>query len=204
MGKKTDLRILRTQKLIKEAFLKLIHVKGFDAITIQDIADEALINRATFYLHFQDKYDLLEQISNTYLQELIDEINPEYHIQNGRVDIERFQMTLERVFDNIKKNRDFYQVMFGPNGVPEFTAKVEKYIYHKFELKFHNIVENVDSLDVPSDFLLNFISSAYIGVVKWWVKEEMHYSPEYMAIQLAEVIAKGPMYSVWKNVRKNK
>ncbi|MFD2215801.1 TetR/AcrR family transcriptional regulator [Metabacillus endolithicus] len=203
MGKKTDLRVIRTKKLIKEALLKLIQEKGFENMTIQDIADEALINRATFYLHYQDKYDLLEQVSNTYLQELMDEINPDYHIQNGRMDLDRFQITLKRVFDNIKKNRDFYQVMFGPNGVQEFTAKIEKHIYHKFQQKFHEIVENVESLEVPSDFLLNFISSAYIGVTKWWVKENMHYSTDYMATHLAEVISKGPMYSIWKNVRDN-
>ncbi|UHA62047.1 TetR/AcrR family transcriptional regulator [Metabacillus litoralis] len=95
MGKKTDLRVLRTKKLIKEALLKLIQEKSFESITIQDIADEALINRATFYLHYQDKYDLLEQVSNTYLQELMYEINPDYHIQNGIVDLDRFQITLK-------------------------------------------------------------------------------------------------------------
>lgn len=203
MAKKTDLRVVRTKKLIKEAMLKLIQEKGFDAITIQDIAEEALINRATFYLHYQDKYDLLEKVSHTFLQELMDVINPSYHIENGEVNVERFQTTLKRVFENIKKNRDFYQVMFGPNEVQDFSAKVEKFVFEKFETKFKEIFGDLSKLEIPADFILNFLSSAYIGVVKWWIKENFRYSPEYMAIQLAKVITRGPMNAIGYRIEGN-
>ncbi|GLV67363.1 hypothetical protein Bmyc01_60320 [Bacillus mycoides] len=55
MLKKADLRIIRTEKFIYDAFIKLIAEKGYDAITIQDITDEVLINRATFHSHYRDK-----------------------------------------------------------------------------------------------------------------------------------------------------
>ncbi|EHJ00496.1 regulatory protein TetR [Clostridium sp. DL-VIII] len=57
-----DPRVLRTRQLIKEAFSTLLQKKGFDAITIKDIAQKAAINRATFYAHYEDKYALLEDI----------------------------------------------------------------------------------------------------------------------------------------------
>ncbi|MFT4417217.1 TetR/AcrR family transcriptional regulator [Fredinandcohnia humi] len=196
MVKKTDLRVLRTQKLIKDAFLTLIRKKGFEAITIQDIADEAFINRATFYLHYQDKYDLLEQISDTYLKDLMDVMNIPFHLNNGEVNVKRFKITLKNVFDNIETNREFYQVMFGPNGIPNFTDKVEKFLYEKFKGNFMAIVGNVNNLKIPADFILNFISSAYIGVVRWWLNEATHYSPDYMAEHLANIITKGPMNAI--------
>jgi len=62
MVNKNDPRVLRTRQLIKEAFSVLLQKKGFDAITIKDIAQEAVINRATFYAHYEDKYALLEEI----------------------------------------------------------------------------------------------------------------------------------------------
>ena len=58
MAKKIDLRVKRTNKMIMEAFIHLVEAKGYDNITIQEIADEAMINRATFYSHFKDKQDL--------------------------------------------------------------------------------------------------------------------------------------------------
>lgn len=80
---KTDLRILRTRKLIMDSFIDLSGKKEFKDITIKDITTEAMINRATFYYHFQDKYDLLEKVLSevllikldykTYEQKQIDE-----------------------------------------------------------------------------------------------------------------------------------
>jgi len=85
MVNQDDPRVLRTRQLIKEAFSILLQKKGFDAITIKDIAQKAAINRATFYAHYEDKYALLEEIIEQafhkmfpkqvmYAQEFTDEI----------------------------------------------------------------------------------------------------------------------------------
>lgn len=58
---KTDPRILRTRKLIMDSFIALSSKKEFKDITIKDITTEAMINRATFYYHFEDIYDLLDK-----------------------------------------------------------------------------------------------------------------------------------------------
>jgi|SRR5690625_1077496 len=63
-GPKLDPRIIRTRKLIMNAFMHLSKRKDFDRITVKDITEEATINRATFYYHFTDKYELLEQVIN--------------------------------------------------------------------------------------------------------------------------------------------
>lgn len=59
---KTDLRVRRTRKSIMDAFISLSEKKEFKDITIKDITNEAMINRATFYYHFEDIYDLLEKV----------------------------------------------------------------------------------------------------------------------------------------------
>jgi len=53
-----DPRVKRTRKLLEDALMELLAEKSFDAITVQDIADRSTINRATFYTHFVDKYEL--------------------------------------------------------------------------------------------------------------------------------------------------
>ncbi len=58
--KKLDPRIKRTRQLLRQALMELMAEKSFQAITVQDIAGRATVNRVTFYAHFQDKYALLE------------------------------------------------------------------------------------------------------------------------------------------------
>lgn len=58
-----DPRVKRTRKLLQATFVELLAEKSFDAITVQDIAERSTINRATFYSHFIDKYDLFGQFA---------------------------------------------------------------------------------------------------------------------------------------------
>jgi AcrR family transcriptional regulator len=61
-GARIDPRITRTRKLLLDAFISLMGEKGFDDITVQDIAARATVNRATFYAHFVDKYALVDEL----------------------------------------------------------------------------------------------------------------------------------------------
>lgn len=67
----TDPRVLRSRRMLMEAFAKLLIQKEFDDISIQEIADEATLNRATFYLHYSDKGALLQAMTATRFGELI-------------------------------------------------------------------------------------------------------------------------------------
>lgn len=73
MVNQEDPRVLRTRQLINEAFRELLQHKGFDAITIKDIAQRATINRATFYAHYEDKYALLDEITEQAFHGMIPE-----------------------------------------------------------------------------------------------------------------------------------
>ena len=66
-----DPRILRSRRMLMEALAKLLHQKEFDDISIQEIADEATLNRATFYLHYPDKNALLQAMTAARFRDLI-------------------------------------------------------------------------------------------------------------------------------------
>ncbi|HZY42942.1 MAG TPA: helix-turn-helix domain-containing protein, partial [Anaerolineae bacterium] len=74
--KKLDPRVIRTRQMLRDALVSLIAEKGFDAITVQDIADRATLNRATFYLHYQDKHELLINSLRDAIDELMADIGP--------------------------------------------------------------------------------------------------------------------------------
>ena len=66
-----DPRVKRTRKLLQDTFVQLLAEKSFDAITVQDIADRSTINRATFYAHFVDKYDLFSQFARDWFRQAL-------------------------------------------------------------------------------------------------------------------------------------
>src|ERR1700679_947899 len=67
----TDPRILRSRRMLMEALLRLLDRKEFDDISVQEIADEATLNRATFYLHYADKNALLQAMTKSPFPNLI-------------------------------------------------------------------------------------------------------------------------------------
>lgn len=67
----TDPRVRRTRRMLQDALAKLLQRKGFEKISIGDIAEESGLNRATFYAHYPDKFALLECLVGTRFQELV-------------------------------------------------------------------------------------------------------------------------------------
>jgi AcrR family transcriptional regulator len=75
--KKMDPRIKRTRQLLQQAFMDLMMEKSFQAITVQDIAERATVNRVTFYAHFDDKYALLEYTAREMIKQRLRSQLPE-------------------------------------------------------------------------------------------------------------------------------
>ncbi|WP_408009194.1 TetR/AcrR family transcriptional regulator [Pseudalkalibacillus sp. A8] len=203
MSKKMDLRVKRTRKLINEAFLKLIQQKGFDSVTIQDIADEALINRATFYLHYEDKHDLLEKMSNSVIDELTSVLNPVLHVKGQEVQIEKLRTTIEKVYESVEKNQVFFTVMFGEHGIYNFRNDLEEVIRENFSKKMTELGVRPEDFQIPKDLILHFISAAFVGVVQWWVKQNTKPSSQEMAMQLSKIITTGPMQAAGLKLEKH-
>lgn len=193
MSKKTDLRVIRTRKVIKEAFLNLVKEKGFDAITIQDIADYAIINRATFYLHYYDKQDLLDKLTEEVFEELSQLIKPTSYVENNEVIISKLEKMIQSIFESIDNNIHFYQVMLGGNGIYGVNSKIQNIIKNNFKQEFLLLHLHERNLSMPMDLLVEFMASALMGMIRWWIINDQIYSPKHMSKKLVEIITKGPL-----------
>src|SRR5580704_2065832 len=68
----TDPRILRSRRMLMESLSRLLTKKEFEDISVQEIADEATLNRATFYLHYPDKAALLQAMTDVRFRDLME------------------------------------------------------------------------------------------------------------------------------------
>jgi AcrR family transcriptional regulator len=81
-----DPRVKRTKALIRHAFIEWLAIKDFEDITVQDIVDRAELNRATFYNHYRDKYELLDAtMADMFAEMLSDWIPPEASMQGAEL-----------------------------------------------------------------------------------------------------------------------
>lgn len=135
-----DPRIKRTLLLIREAFVSLLEEKGFDQLTVRDITARADINRATFYLHYRDKYDLLEKTVGGMMVEFERAFRlPEgFHAEDFIKDPETPPDSFVRQFEHVAGHARLYKVMLGPKGLPGFSSRmealIEKSLYHRSEI----------------------------------------------------------------------
>lgn len=83
MTNKSDLRVLKTSESIKNAFSNLLLKKLFKDVTVQNICDEALIGRSTFYDHFCDKYDLLNKMVEEIVKDFNQHIKGRFTLDNS-------------------------------------------------------------------------------------------------------------------------
>ncbi len=122
-------RNTQTKALIKHALTELIHKKGFDALTVSDITRCAHINRGTFYLHYIDKFDMLQQIEDDMIAALTDALINEDSARDARTADDLFPYPvllagLKTVCDDF----DFVAAIAGPGGDPEFHSKLKRII----------------------------------------------------------------------------
>ncbi len=173
ISKNQDLRIVRTRKMLRDAMTALAIQKGFANITINDIVGLAMVNRATFYRHYQDKYDLVE----SYLDELYTELNaastpPQPGEPNPR---------LVKLFEHIRDNAPFYRAMLGPQGYSGFGERIRRLTEATLHAHWQASPLAERHSHVPVPMLLNYLSHASYGALVWWLENGLSHSPEQMA-----------------------
>lgn len=175
-----DRRILKSRQAIMEAFIELLVEKNLQKITINDIAERANVNRGTIYLHFTDKYDLQEQCINTYLQQLQDSC-----LADGEVTGLLLQDILVRSFEFLEANVTIYNTLITGSGIPVFRESMMKMVEEgvKEYLEKYRLDPQL-SLEVE----VQFITSAMVGLMEWWVKEGIPYPPAVMVEQLLQLL----------------
>jgi len=186
-----DKRVLRTKRMIRDALTELIREKGFEGITVRDLTAKANINRGTFYLHYHDKYDLLEQSEAELIQGIqsfakkLDPITAfNHHLKNEPLPF------VVQLFKYLEEHADFIKVVLGPKGDPAFQVKLKEVMRENMLEKLVKQLE-AEKMLVPVEYFTSFFISAYLGVIQKWLESGMRQSPEEMALILSKMVFLG-------------
>jgi AcrR family transcriptional regulator len=131
---KVDPRVKRTRKLLQQAFQELMTERGFQDISVQDITDRAEINRATFYAHFEDKYDLLRASVSDALEQQLRGVLPErpqFTVENIRLLALTVSAFMSRFFSHCGMNsQNSEQMLVGMQVQQDVHDRLAEWIAH--------------------------------------------------------------------------
>ena len=188
-NQKIDRRVSRTRRSLQDALFALILEKGYDSVTVEEITNRADLGRTTFYLHYHDKEDLLMQAVRSLVDGLMERL-AQYPLDSLKLrsQIATGELLLPIIslaFQHVEQNADLYRVLLRGEGTYAAVRRVRQILSQAIaDLIQHFVTRNKVELNpqVPLDVFLNSLAGAWIGLITWWLEEDLPYPPEQMAI----------------------
>ena len=216
-----NLRVRRTQKLLREALIELIEEHGFEAITVGEITGRAMVSRASFYRNYKDKYDLVEQIFEEAIQALKDFVS---------LPGAEHPTIWVKFFEHVAEYEHLYRALLGRNGSPWFVRRMRTALMamlREFEQMFnrnpqvyqpvfHSTTAEVmpppaAEIKIPQQqpkhpgilasdpYVEDLVASMLVETITWWLEQEKPCSTRQIADRCSCLI--GAVFretSTWK------
>ena len=184
-SKDEDRRVRKTEDGIEDAFIKLLKEKPIQKITVRELTDMADINRATFYTHYTDVYDLLRKMEDDYMKE--------FKAVNSKHDVEELTMdpTVRAIdlFEYVGQDPEFALALLGPNGDISFIDAIRDELRSRM-LDICVAAFGAGREDVYKQFF-DYHMFGCIGLVRSWMEDGMKESPEHMGKLVKSIIWDG-------------
>jgi AcrR family transcriptional regulator len=192
----TDLRSERTRVFIQNALIDLIEQRGFDGVSVRDISRQAMVNRATFYRYYRDKYHLVEDIFKSAVARLAAEIGPPLVIQEASdlttaLKDKQKQAAWVGLFEHFASNSRMYLAMLSGKGSAWFQYRMREDLRSFLKGKVQGKQQKKDSLPIPVEVARCFFVNAIVGVAHQWLEEGMKYSASQMAQWFLSIAFRG-------------
>ncbi len=156
-----------TKMAIVKAFEELARVKNVDRITVKEITDKCQISRNTFYYHFKDIYDVLEEMLNQRVEQMIETL--ELNMQSGN----SVQDTRRAGMRYILDNRELFFNLYQSAGVQEVKMYLDKSSSVLGHYLIDRLSEGMNVSERDKDLIISFYQYAHAGMMAEWLEKGM-------------------------------
>ncbi|HBM74625.1 MAG TPA: TetR/AcrR family transcriptional regulator [Clostridiaceae bacterium] len=191
----SDRRCIKTRKAIKQVFIRLMTEKDINKITIKEIADEANINRKTFYSHYRDVNGVLDDIENDILEQLCGIIE-NLDIQKAIYDPYPIFKELTNIINN---DFNFYKYLLQSTSHSRLLEKIKHVLKKRIVEILGTEISNKEMLPYAIEFALSGILSIY----QEWLNSDRAYSLEEISAFAGSLTFNG-LYTIFKSIPKMK
>lgn len=164
-AKKEDLRVIKTKKLIRKSFVDLSKKISYQKISVKDLCDNAMINRNTFYLHYENKDDLVKEIINETIEKYKSYFMPlitNFFISVKLKDVEGFTNNVKGILEIVEEDIDLYKIILSDDYLTGYFSSIAQ-VYEKNIMDFLNITTNKAKL------IFKYMMSGCGGILTEWI-----------------------------------
>ncbi|ARK29955.1 TetR/AcrR family transcriptional regulator [Halalkalibacter krulwichiae] len=184
MNQTTQKKAIRSKKIFKKILLTLLQKKPFDEITITEIVREAEFNRGTFYFHYEQKEDLLEEMIEDVFVELRKAFRHCY--LNSDTEVNILELSTIPLFDHFIEYKQFYQVMLGSHITHNFRDQLIESMKKHFREDIDFQANDIDT-DINIELFYTYRVSGMIGLILEWIQNDFNHPKTYMAEQIVKI-----------------
>ena len=181
-----DHRTRVTKMLIRKAFTQLLSTRPIQAITVRELCERAGINRGTFYAHYRDIYDLMEQIETEMMEDFQAVLEP-LLVAKGP-DLTPLKITTS-IFQCLKENADICTVTLGPYGDKTFARRLINLGQERCLESYTAFFEGASRKQLG--YFYSFVCAGSIGLLEKWLSEGMQQSVEEIARMTEDIMMYG-------------
>jgi AcrR family transcriptional regulator len=184
-----DRRIIRTRGVLQHALTSLILKKGYEAITIQDICDEANVGRSTFYAHYTSKDDLKRKGFEHLRKELVDR-QREAQAASGEIKDRSLSFSLT-MFEHARDHIDLYRALVGGRGGAVSLGQIRQILSDLVRNELAATDGRNAADDVPRELVVQYVVGAFMAVMTWWLDGGAKLPPKRIDAMFRRLAAEG-------------
>lgn len=186
-AKRMDRRVRRTRNALSRALLSLMQERDYDSVTIQEITDRADLNRATFYLHYSSKEELLTDS----LEAMFDDLVEQFQDATAVTPIWQDTTAVLAVFEHVANHAALYKVLLSDRGQSHVIYRIIDYIANFGQKRVAMHLPPDLRLALPVEIVSYHAAGSLFALVSWWVQNDLPYSAEYMATAVDKLYTHG-------------
>ena len=171
---KIDRRVRKTRALLYQCLTELLKEKELKDITVKELSERADINRGTFYLHYKDVFDMMDQIQ----KEMIAEFNTILDCCTANGDAGDPYPLLLEIYCFLEKNKEIGKVLLGPHGDLNFVNGMKDLVRHHVQRVWSQLNMKSENFD----YYCSYCISGILGLIECWIEGNDNRTPEDMAL----------------------
>ncbi|BDR52909.1 hypothetical protein KIM372_08160 [Bombiscardovia nodaiensis] len=153
---------------MEDAFWQLYEKEPIEKITIKQVTDLAGYNRATFYLYYQNLYDLRDQIEDSLLEEREQFVDAHF---TNQTPLETLRDETKAFLTRTQADAEYFKVLLGPHGDPAFVSRMNDFAKDTIRLYLASTPTGQSLSPTHLDYLTEFYAAGKLGLVRKWLDD---------------------------------